>query len=98
MLEDVKLALRITNTAYDSEVQDLIESALMDLVQSGIFIDIDEFNKLETTDPLIKRAIIIYAKANFGLDNPQAERFNESYVMLKQHLSLSGDYNAYAVE
>lgn len=98
MLEDVKLALRITNDAYDSEVQDLIESALMDLVQSGIFIDIKEFGDLETTDPLIKRAIVTYAKANFGLDNPNAERFHDSYVMLKQHLALSGDYNAYAVE
>ncbi|MDO6451722.1 head-tail connector protein [Oceanobacillus profundus] len=91
MLEDVKTALRITNTAYDSEVQDLIESAQFDLSQSGVFL-VDE------TDPLIKRAIITYAKANFGIDNPQADRFNDSYVMLKQHLSLSGDYNGYSVE
>lgn len=98
MLEDVKTALRITNTAYDSEVEDLIESALMDMVQSGIFIEINEFNGLEKKDPLIKRAIITYAKANFGIDNPQANRFNDSYVMLKQHLSLSGDYNGSTVE
>lgn len=90
MLDDVKTALRITNAAYDSEVQDLIESAQMDLIQSGVLL-VDE------TDPLIKRAIITYAKANFGIDNPQADRFQDSYVMLKQHLSLSGDYNGYPV-
>ena len=98
MLEDVKTALRITNTAYDGEVEDLIESALMDLVQSGVFINIEEFKTLETKDPLIKRAIIIYAKSNFGIDNPNAEKFHDSYVMLKQHLALSGDYNVNPVE
>ena len=91
MLDDVKTALRITNTAYDSEVQDLIESAQMDLIQSGVLL-VDE------TDPLIKRAIITYSKANFGIDNPQADRFHDSYVMLKQHLALSGDYNGSTVE
>lgn len=91
MLEDVKLALRITNTAYDSEVLDLIESAKFDLAQSGIF-------SVEETDPLIKRAIIIYSKAFFGIDNPNSEKFHDSYVMLKQHLALSGDYHADAME
>lgn len=91
MIEDVKLALRLTNSAYDMEVQDLIESAKMDLVQSGI-------KNVKETDPLIKRAIITYAKANFGIDNSQADRFHDSYVMLKQHLSLAGDYNGNAVE
>jgi len=46
-----------------------------------------------TLDILIKRAIITYVKANFGWDNPDAERLQQSYVMLKQHLALSGDYN-----
>lgn len=47
-------------------------------------------------DSLIKRAITLYVKANFGWDNPDAERLQESYVMLKQHLALSGDYNVMA--
>lgn len=93
MLEDVKLALRITNDAYDGEVLDLIESARLDLAQAGVlFVDKEEM------DPLIKRAIITYSKAHFGIDNPQADRFHDSYVMLKQHLALSGDYNVYPLE
>lgn len=31
MLEDVKTVLRISNNAYDAEIEDLIEAAKMDL-------------------------------------------------------------------
>ncbi|HZJ99434.1 MAG TPA: hypothetical protein VFC79_05490, partial [Tissierellaceae bacterium] len=48
---------------------------------------------IEVLDVLIQRAITLYVKANFGWDNPDAERLQQSYLMLKQHLSLSGDYN-----
>jgi uncharacterized phage protein (predicted DNA packaging) len=85
MLESVKLALRITVSELDEEIQGLIDAAKRDLAISGVDI-IDE------TDPLIRRAIITYCKANFGYDNPEAERFQQSYDMLKQHLSLSYDY------
>lgn len=88
MLEDVKTALRISNSAFNSEVEDLIEAAREDLKLSGVS---SEKVALDT-DPLIKRAIVTYCKANFGYDNPDAIRFQDSYVMLKQHLSLAGDY------
>ncbi len=90
MLEDVKLALRVSNSAFDPEVQDLIDGARLDLIQSGVSPLI--VNSSVDVDPLIKRAIVLYAKANYGLDGPNAERFGESYDLLKQHLSLAGDY------
>lgn len=86
MLDSIKLSLRIRNTAFDSEILDLIDAANKDLNIAGVLLK-DDY------DPLIKRAITIYVKANFGWDNPDAERLQESYVMLKQHLALSGDYN-----
>lgn len=86
MLENIKLSLRIKNTAFDDEINDLIQAAMLDLDLSGILV-IDEL------DPLIKRVITLYVKANFGWDNPDADRLQQSYLMLKQHLSLSGDYN-----
>lgn len=46
----------------------------------------------DDTDPLIKRAIITYVKANFISDAKEAERFLASYNMLKNHLTLAGDY------
>jgi uncharacterized phage protein (predicted DNA packaging) len=85
MLESVKLALRVTISDFDEEIQGLIDAAKRDLSIAGVDI-IDE------GDALIRRAIITYCKVNFGYDNPEAERFQQSYDMLKQHLSLSYDY------
>ena len=88
MLENVKTALRIRNTSFDGEIEDLIDAARHDLALSGVLVEKTESDD----DPLIIRAIITYCKANFGYDNPDADRFEKSYVMLKQHLSLAGDY------
>lgn len=84
MLEDVKRGLRITNTAYDQEVLDLIEAAKADL----LIPDIDPL-KIVDTEPLIKRAIILYCKANFGLDNKDSEKYQAAYDNLTERLSLS---------
>jgi hypothetical protein len=86
MLTAAKLALRITSDAYDPEIVDLIKAAKLDLKGSGVAVIDDE-------DPLIKRAIIIYTKANFGLANLEAEQYQRSYDRLKTHLALSADYN-----
>lgn len=91
MIKEVKQALRISesNTAFDDEVQNLIDAARLDLQQAGISKSVIYQSE---TDPLIKRAVITYAKANFGYDNPEADRFDRAYIMLKQHLSLYGDF------
>lgn len=86
MLQKVKNALRISSIAFDDEITDLIESAKADLRLAGVYFDD------ETDDPMISRAINVYCKANFGMDNPEADRFQDSYIMLKQHLCLAGDY------
>lgn len=92
ILDDVKVALRIAaaTTAYDGEVQDLIDACETDLALAGLLV-IDE------TDALTKRAIQVYCKANFGYDNPDADRLQKSYDMLKNHLSMSSDYAYYTV-
>lgn len=86
MLEDVKLALRITGNAFDDELTDLIGAAKLDMQNSGVEV-------IDDTDPLIKRAVITYCKANFG-ENPNMDRFAEAYYYMKIALSLAGDYNA----
>ena len=88
MLQDVKDALRVNGTDLDTEIQDLIDSAKADLILSGV-----NKGKVIDTDPLIKRAIIVYCKANFGYDDVNmAERFQQSYTSLKTHLTLSAEY------
>ena len=86
MLESIKLALRIKNDAYDLEIIDLIASAKKDMSISGVKI-------VEETDALIKRAITMYAKANFGVGNDESEKWQKAYNALKEHLALAGDYD-----
>ena len=86
MLEKIKLSLRIKSNTFDTEIFDLIESAKLDLKYSGVVL-------IREDDPLIVQAIKTYCKANFGLDNKDSEKYQKSYDMLKQHLSLCGDYN-----
>lgn len=86
--DDVKAEVKVKNTtAYDNEVSELIASAKADLILSGL----SETKVLET-ETLIARAIKLYAKANFGLDNPDSEKYQARYDSLKTHLCLSTDY------
>lgn len=90
MLNDIKVLLRISpsNTVYDVEISDLIESARSDLIISGI----SSIKANDDTDSLIKRAISVYVKCNFGWNNPEAERLQKAYDLLKLHLTLSQEY------
>ncbi|MCI3922493.1 head-tail connector protein [Paenibacillus sp. TRM 82003] len=88
MLDDAKIRLRISNTAFDSEILDLIEEAKADLSLSGIA----SLKVNDDTDPLIRRAVFLYVKANFGWDNNDSDKLTASYGMLKNHLALSAEY------
>lgn len=90
ILNDIKTALRISinNTAFDSEIADLIAAARADLMFAGIL----PAKANDDNDPLIKRAITVYVKANFGWNNPDAEKLQQSYAMIKGHLALSQEY------
>ena len=88
IIDDIKISLRISNTGYDSEILDLIEEAKADIVSRGVLTE-----KVVETDPLIKRAIKTYCKANFGLNNPDSERLQACYESIRNHLTMSIDYN-----
>lgn len=93
MLEDVKLSLRISGNDLNIEILDLISSAKADLILSGV-----NSEKLKDTDPLAKRAVILYCKAHFGYEDiKMSERLEQSYISLKQHLSLSEEYTKVTV-
>ncbi|WP_062513947.1 hypothetical protein [Halobacillus sp. KGW1] len=90
MIDKVKPALRVStdDPGILSEIEGLIAAARLDLIQAGV----SPAKAEDDGDALIERAIVTYCKANFGYDNPEAVRFHDSYVMLKQHLCLYGDY------
>lgn len=79
MLEKVKTALRITTTAFNDEITDLINAACADLGIVGVTAASD------TTDPLLIRAIITYCRANFGTPE-EYERLKASYDEQKAQL------------
>lgn len=85
ILQAVKVSLRITNTAFDDEIESIIAACKIDLRNAGVV-------RVCGGDPLILRAITLYAKAHFGYSD-DSEKYQRSYDALKQSLSLAGDYN-----
>lgn len=84
MLEKVKLALRITTTAFDGEIEDLISAALADLGIAGVITE-------EQDDPLITRAVITFCKANFG-EPDEYDRLKAAYDEQKAQLQMATGY------
>lgn len=84
MLEKVRLALRITTDAFDSELEELIAAAQTDLGIAGVIIPPE-------IDAIVSRAIITYCKLNFGQPDEYA-RLKRSYDEQKAQLSMSTGY------
>jgi len=94
-LNDIKPYLRLdpSNTSFDPEVQDLINAAQADLVKAGVAQDV-----LDSGDPLVRRAISTYCKANFGYDPDNQPFMTESYTKMKIALMNITDYQPLTVE
>ena len=83
MLEKVKLALRISTSAYDNEILDLISAAKADLKIAGI--------QGAEDDPLSSRAVITYCRVHFGSPDDY-ERVKASYDEQKAQLQMATGY------
>ena len=87
-LESVRKYMRLTNTAHDSEIKDLINAARADLVLGGVI----EEKANDESDPLILRAVATFVKAEFGLDNDDSEKYRAAYKEQRNALTLSDSY------
>lgn len=76
LLDDVRLAVRTTSTATDTEIQAWIEAAIADMKRCGID---ESLLGMETLNPIAKSAVILFCKARYGYDNDEAERFESAY-------------------
>lgn len=74
--DDIKVSLRVSSVAVDTEVDALISAAVSDMRRVGVH---EELLDTENPHPLVRMAITCYAKAAFGYDNSEAPRFQESY-------------------
>jgi len=98
LLDDMKLLLRISNTAYDTEITDLINACESELILDGINEKIiDDFISDPTSDKLLKRIFSVYIKANFGWDNEDSEKLMVNYESLRNRLTLSIEYYYFVV-
>lgn len=92
LMDDVRSYLRIdaSDTSFDVEIQDLMDAVQAELTDVGV----DPTLVSAATDPLIKKAITTYCKANFGYDTDNAEALLSSYEKLKIYLINSSTYQA----
>lgn len=84
----VKQSLSIvsTSTVKDSEINMWIEAGTEDLKRQGIKVG-------NTSNPLVKSAIVMYVKANFGnVSIEDKELSQRTYNLLCTNLGLSSDY------
>lgn len=87
VLNSIKLALRITTDAFNAELVDLLNAALLDLGIAGVTTD-------STSDPLILRAVITYCKLHFGQPDDY-DRLKRSYDEQKAQLATATGYTTW---
>lgn len=92
LIDDVKMALRVTTNAYDDELSGLIESAKKDLEIAGVVIPESD------TDNVVNTAIKTYCKINFGTPNPANwEYLKKSYDEQKAQMSNATGYTDFSM-
>lgn len=87
VINSIKLALRITTDAFNAELTDLMNAALLDLGIAGVTND-------DINDALILRAVITYCKLHFGQPDDY-DRLKRSYDEQKAQLSTATGYTTW---
>lgn len=84
LVSAAKLAKRMTTDAFDTQVGDLLDAALLDLGVAGVVIPAE-------TSPLVRQAAITYFLMNFG-EPDNYERLKKSYDEQKAQLATCTGY------
>ena len=77
LLDACREALRIPAdcTDYDTEIEDLIEAARAAMRAGGVADSI----AADDSNGTVRLAVKVFCKANFGMDNPDADRLSQSF-------------------
>jgi len=88
ILDDVKMACRVTTNSLDAEYTRLITAATLDLGVAGVETgDVDE---------LVKEAIITYCKMRSGIPEDY-DKLKAAYDEMKAQLSNATGYTDWSV-
>ena len=88
LIDNCKMALRITTTSYDSEIQAYIEAAMLDLGIAGV--------ETPSDDALINKAVMTYVRMSFGAP-ANYDKLKESYDEQKAQLMNATGYTDWGV-
>lgn len=87
-LEAIRFAARVDDEAFDDEIESLILAAREELRLIGIKQEKCE----DEMDPQIKRAIIVFVRAEFGIENADRDKYLQSFESIKIRLALADGY------
>lgn len=84
LIDTCKMAMRVTTSAYDTEIQEYINSAMLDLGIAGVEVP-------QTADALINKAIMTYVRMSFGSPTDY-DKLKASYDEQKAQLQNATGY------
>lgn len=90
LIDNCKMAMRMTTTAYDTEIQSYIEAAMLDLGIAGVEVP-------QTADALVNKAVLTYVRMSFGSPSDY-DKLKESYDEQKAQLMNATGYTNWGVE
>lgn len=90
MLDACREALRIPAECYDfdAEIKDLIEAARAAMRAGGVAASV----AADDSNGTVRLAVKVYCKANFGIDNPDADRLTQSFDDLLTMMCGSSEF------
>lgn len=84
LIQRAKLAARIRTAAFDAQVSDLLDAALLDMGVAGVVVPSE-------LDALVNQAAITYFRMNFGQPDDY-DRLKKSYDEQKAQLATCTGY------
>ena len=88
-IDNCKMALRVTTTAYDTEIQTYIDSAMLDLGIAGVQVP-------SGADALVEKAVMTYVRMSFG-SPADYDKLKASYDEQKAQLMNATGYTDWGV-
>lgn len=83
LIDDCKMALRVTTNSYDAEITNYIEAAKLDLGIAGV--------NTTVADSLVNTAILTYVRMHFGAP-ANYDKLKASYDEQKAQMMMATGY------